>query len=29
MKISNLNGFSFDLSLLYDKSQREYYKQNK
>ena len=26
MKISNLNGFSFDLSLLHDKLQREYYK---
>ena len=26
MKIRNSNGFSFDLSLLHDKSQREYYK---
>ena len=26
MKISNLNGFSFDLSLLHDKNKREYYK---
>ena len=26
MKISNLSGFSFDLSLLHDKTQREYYK---
>ena len=26
MRISNLSGFSFDLSLLHDKTQREYYK---